>query len=127
MMTQTQKKRIPEGFLVADIPLESCKAFPVQIWKGLQVNPRVAYSDQKNGEATSLGIKLLPHGAKTAPHPQLCFFIKGNYHIEELSYCKSNMWNWRTWIEFTANAYEIDHIINSLTKTKKILVNQQNA
>ncbi|MCX8151387.1 MAG: hypothetical protein N3D85_07825 [Candidatus Bathyarchaeota archaeon] len=124
MMTQTQKKRIPEGLLVADIPLESCKAYPMQIFKDTPVKPRVAYSDHRNGETTNLCIKLLPNGAKTAPHPQLCFFIKGNYHIEELSYCQSNVWNWRTWIEFVANAYEIDHIINSLAKTKKIMVNK---
>ncbi|MGF3573539.1 MAG: hypothetical protein ACQXXG_09005 [Candidatus Bathyarchaeia archaeon] len=114
MMTE---KRVPRGFLIANIPLESCKAFPIQIWKGLSVKPRVAYSDQKNGEATSLCIKLI-EGAKTAPHPQLNFYVKGNYHIEELQYYKSNFWNWQTWIEFEINTNELDHILASLQKAK---------
>ena len=118
-----QKKRIPEGFIIANIPLESCKAYPMLLWKDISAKPRIAYSDQKNGETNSLKIKILPKGAKTAPHPQLSFFVQGNYHIEELSYLNSNAFEWRTWIEFQTNTYEIDHLLTSLIKAKNSLRN----
>lgn len=112
------QKRIPEGYIIGDIQLEACKAYPIRIFSDIDMKPRIAYSDMKNGENSRLYLKLLPKGAKTAPHPQLCFFVKGEYHIEELTYLVSNAFSWSTWIEFAINVKQINQLISALSQVK---------
>jgi hypothetical protein len=95
-----QPKRIPVGTIHGTIPLEAAKAYPIRIWNGTGVPPRIAYADlNTHRETNTLSVKFLPDGGKTAPHPQVVLFVNGAYHVEEIEYPRSNEWNWTTWWE----------------------------
>jgi len=112
-------KRIPEGLIFAEVPLEACKAYPIHIFDGLNVAPRIAYADRNtHREDNRLSVKLLPNGGKTAPHPQIVFFINGPYHTETLGYNQSNPYDWTTWMELHLDARELDKIIDALIRAK---------
>ena len=112
-------KRIPEGTIFGEIPLEACKAYPIRIWQGLGIEPRIAYADfNTHRERNTLSVKLLPDGGKTAPHPQIVFFVNGPYHVENLGYTRSNAWNWTTWLELHFDAKQLKHMIDALIKAE---------
>lgn len=116
------QRRIPEGTIFGEIPLEACKSYPTRIWKGFNVEPRIAYADYNtHNEKNTLSIKLLPAGGKTAPHPQLVFFVNGPYHVETLGYQRSNAWEWTTWMEFHLDAKYLKQVINALIKVELTL------
>jgi len=109
------QRRIPEGVVFGEIPLEACKAYPIRIWQGLNQEPRIAYADfNTHQEQNILSVKLLPNGGKTAPHPQIVFFVNGPYHVETLGYTRSNAWNWTTWFEMHLDIRELSKIIDAL-------------
>lgn len=115
-------KRIPEGTIFGNIPLEACKAYPIRLWQGLNFEPRIAYADfNTHQERNILSVKVLPNGGKTAPHPQIVFFVNGPYHVETLSYFKSNVWNWTTWMEFHLNSLEIYALLKAINEAKTAL------
>ncbi len=117
-MTQ-QQRRIPEGTLYGEIPLEACKAYPIRIWNGTGLEPRIAYADYNtHKECNTLSVKLLPNGGKTAPHPQIVFFVNGSYHVETLGYARSNAWNWTTWMEFHLDARELKKVIDAVIRAE---------
>jgi hypothetical protein len=112
-------KRIPQGTVFGEIELEAAKAFPIKLWQGTGLEPRIAYADcNTHKERNFLSVKLLPEGAKTAQHPQIVFFIKGAYHVEPLSYFKSNAWDWTTWQEFHVDAKQLKHLIDAVIKAE---------
>jgi len=111
--------RIPQGQLIAKIPVESCKAYPIQLFKDLNMIPRIAYADlNTRNEQDQLLVKLLPYGAKTAAHPQIAFFVRGPYHIETLGYIKSNPDNWTTWMEIILTTAQAEHLKEALFHTR---------
>lgn len=115
-------KRIPNGTVFGEIPLEACKAYPIRIFQGTGVEPRIAYADlNTHHERNMLSVKLLPDGGKTAPHPQIVFFVNGPYHVESLGYARSNAWNWTTWMEFHLDARFLDRTIDAMIKAKLAL------
>ena len=112
-------KRIPEGVIFGEVPLEACKAYPIHIFDGLDVAPRIAYADRNtHKEDNRLSVKLLPNGGKTAPHPQIVFFINGPYHTELLGYNQSDPYAWTTWMELHLDARELDKIVDALIRAK---------
>ena len=113
-------KRIPNGTIFGEIPLEAAKSFPVRIWAGVgSYEPRIAYADfNTHHERNILGVKLLPNGGKTAPHPQIVFFVNGPYHVETLNYYRSNIWNWTTWMEFHLDVKNLKHLIDAVIKAE---------
>lgn len=116
---QANPKRIPEGIILGEIPLEAAKSFPIRIWQGTGIEPRIAYADlNSHGEHNTLTLKLLPDGAKTAPHPQLVMFVKGPYHVETLDYYKSNVWDWSTWQEVHVDAKHLKLLIDAAIKAE---------
>lgn len=117
--TSQSLKRIPNGTVFGEIPLEACKAYPIRIFEGLSITPRIAYADQNtHGERNMLSVKLLPDGGKTAPHPQIVFFVNGPYHVEELGYNVSNPFAWTTWVELHIDARELKKIIDAVIKAE---------
>ena len=116
---QEARKRIPKGLILGEIPLEAAKAYPTRIWQGTGLPPRIAYADKNtHREHNTLSVKLLPDGAKTAPHPQIVFFVNGPYHIENLGYARSNAWNWTTWMEFHLDARELKALIDAVIRAE---------
>ena len=110
-------KRIPEGTIYGEIPLEACKAYPIRIWNGTNIEPRIAYADYNtHRERNTLSVKLLPNGGKTAPHPQIVFFVNGPYHVETLGYNRSDAWNWTTWMEFHLDIRELTKIVDAMIR-----------
>ena len=115
----TTQKRIPEGTVTGEIPLEAAKAYPTRIWTGTGTEPRIAYADlNTHGERNTLSVKLLPDGGKTAPHPQIVLFVNGPYHVEELGYARSDAWRWTTWMEVHLDAQDLDKMIDALIRAK---------
>jgi len=113
------QRRIPQGQIFAEIPVEACKAYPIRTWQGTGLEPRIAYADfNTHQERNTLSVKLLPLGGKTAPHPQIVFFINGPYHVENLGYTRSNPWRWTTWMEFHLDARELKKITDALIRTE---------
>jgi hypothetical protein len=114
-----QQKRIPNGTIYGEIPLEACKAYPIRIWNGTGLAPRIAYADlNTHQERNILSVKLLPDGGKTAPHPQIVFFVNGPYHVEEIGYNVSDPFNWTTWMEFHLNARELKRVIDAVIRSE---------
>lgn len=114
-----QQKRIPNGTIFGEIPLEAAKSYPIKIWQGLDVEPRIAYADlNTHNEKNILSVKLLPDGGKTAPHPQLVFFVNGPYHVEQLGYVRSNPFLWTTWMEFHLDARELKRLIDAVIRAE---------
>lgn len=114
-----QQKRIPQGIIFGEIPLEACKAYPTRIWNGTGLEPRIAYADfNTHRERNILSVKLLPDGGKTAPHPQIVFFINGPYHVENLGYSRTDPLSWTTWMEFHLDARELKHVIDAVIKAE---------
>lgn len=112
-------KRIPAGTVLGEIPLEAAKAYPTRIWQGTGLSPRIAYADlNTKGERNTLSVKLLPTGGKTAPHPQIAFYINGPYHVENLGYARSNPYTWTTWMEFHLDARELKRLINAVIRAE---------
>jgi hypothetical protein len=112
-------KRIPEGTVYGEIPLEAAKAYPIRIFEGTGVAPRIAYADlNTHHEHNTLSVKLLPNGGKTAPHPQIVFFINGAYHVETIGYNVSNPFQWTTWVELHIDARELRHLIDAVIKAE---------
>ena len=122
LLSPVREKRIPPGPTLSRIPLESAKAYPMRIWEGLANPPRIAYSDRNSRhENPTLNIKIAPGGGKTAPHFQVVLFVNGSYHIEELSYLRSDPKQWTTWMEIHLDAIGLDELINSLIQAKEVL------
>ena len=124
---QEARKRIPQGLILGEIPLEAAKAYPIRIWHGTGYAPRIAYADlNTHGEHNTLTVKLLSDGAKTAPHPQIAFFVNGDYHVETLGYARSNAWNWTTWIEFHMDARVLKRLIDAVIRAEIALETGRN-
>lgn len=116
---KANQKRIPNGTILGEVPLEACKAYPIRIWQGTALEPRIAYADlNTHKEKNMLSVKILPDGGKTAPHPQIVFFVNGLYHVETLDYYRSNVWNWSTWMEFHLDGRELKQLINAVIKAE---------
>lgn len=116
---QQSARRIPDGQVLGTVQLEACKAFPTRIWNGTGIEPRIAYADlNTHKERNTLNVKFLPNGAKTAPHPQVVFFINGSYHVEQLTYSNTNPYNWTTWMEFHLDAKELKRVIDAVIKAE---------
>lgn len=114
-----QAKRIPDGIILGEVPLEAAKSFPVHVWQGTGIDPRIAYADlNSHGEHNTLTLKFLPDGAKTAPHPQLVLFVKGPYHVETLDYYRSNVWDWSTWQEVHIDTKHLKLLIDAAIKAE---------
>ena len=112
-------KRIPAGTVFGEIPLEAAKAYPIRIFQGTGLEPRIAYADlNTHHERNVLSVKLLPDGGKTAPHPQIVFFVNGPYHAETLGYNVSDPFSWTTWFEAHIDARELKKIIDALIKVE---------
>jgi hypothetical protein len=125
LLSPIRQKRIPPGPTISRIPLESAKAYPMRIWEGLGNPPRIAYSDRNSRhENPTLNIKIAPGGGKTAPHPQVVLFVNGAYHIEELSYLRSDPRNWTTWMEIHLDARGLDELISSLIRARQEIEKQ---
>jgi hypothetical protein len=125
LLSPHMEKRIPPGHVIAKIPLESAKAYPMRIWEGLGNPPRIAYSDRNShGEDPTLNIKVLPEGAKTAQHPQVVFFVDGPYHIESLGYLRSDPTRWTTWMEIHLDAKRLEELISSLIQARQEIEKQ---
>jgi hypothetical protein len=119
------EKRIPPGHVIARIPLESAKAYPMRIWEGLAESPRIAYSDRNShGEDPTLSVKVLPFGGKTAQHPQIVFFVNGAYHIENLGYLRSDPQKWTTWMEIHLDARRLEELIHYLIQARQEIEKQ---
>jgi len=117
-----QMKRIPTGTIFGEIPLEAAKSYPIRIFEGLGVAPRIAYADlNTHHERNVLSVKLLPDGGKTAPHPQIVFFVNGPYHVEQLGYNVSNPFSWTTWMEFHLDARLLERLIDAAIKAELAL------
>lgn len=117
--SQNKQKRIPKGVVTGEIPLEAAKSYPLRIWTGTGLEPRIAYADlNSKGEKNTLSVKLIPEGAKGAEHPQIVLFVNGMYHVEELGYTRSNPWEWTTWLEVHIDAKNLQAIIDALYKAK---------
>lgn len=118
-MTEQVQRRIPKGTILAEIPLEAAKAYPLRLWTGTGLPPKIAYADlNSKGERNSLGVKFLPDGGKGAEHPQVVMYVKGMYHVEEISYENSNPFKWTTWMEQHLNAEYLQQLIDALYKAK---------
>lgn len=115
-------KRIPQGTVTGIIPLDAAKAFPSHLFSTKE-EIRFAYADQKNNEHIELQVKVAPNGAKTAPHPQLICFIRGDYHPEPFyNYGGgSDPFKWTTWMEFHLDAENINLFITALFRAKVLL------
>ena len=125
LLSPHMDKRIPPGHVIAKIPLESAKAYPMRIWEGLANSPRIAYSDRNShDENPTLNIKVAPGGGKTAPHFQVVLFVTGAYHIEELSYLRSDPTKWTTWMEIHLDARGLDELIISLISARSGMKNE---
>jgi hypothetical protein len=112
-------KRIPEGTVYGEIPLEAAKAYPIRIFEGTGLAPRIAYADlNTHREHNTLSVKLLPNGGKTAPHPQIVFFVNGIYHVETIGYNVSDPFQWTTWMELHIDARELRHLIDAVIKAE---------
>lgn len=123
---QEARKRIPQGLIFGEIPLEAAKAYPTRIWHGTGLPPRIAYADKNTkGENNFLGVKLLHDGAKTAPHPQIVLYVNGPYHTESLGYTRSNPWQWTTWIELHIDTRELNHLIDAVIRAEIALEERQ--
>jgi hypothetical protein len=113
-----ESRRIPTGLILAELPLEAAKAYPIKVFDGLDMIPRIAYADRNShGENIVLGVKLLPNGGKTAPHPQIVFYVNGSYHVENLGYYKSDPFNWKTWMEIHLDTREVKPLIEALARS----------
>lgn len=119
-MTEQVQRRIPEGTIIAEIPLDAAKSYATRIFTGTGIYPpKIAYADlYSKGEKNTLIIKLIPEGAVTAPHPQIVFAVKGSYHIEELGYNVSNPFTWTTWMEQHVDTQFLQEMIDALFKAK---------
>jgi len=116
------EKRIPEGIIFGEIPLEAAKAYPIRIFQGTGIPPRIAYADlNTHRERNVLSVKLLPDGGKTAPHPQIVFFVNGPYHVETLGYERSDPFAWTTWMELHLDACELKRVIDAVIKAELAL------
>ncbi len=116
---QSVKRRIPDGQVLGTAQLEAAKAFPTRIWNGTGLEPKIAYADfNTHKERNTLSVKFLPGGAKTAPHPQVVFFVNGSYHVEQLTYSNTNPFSWTTWMEFHLDARELKHVIDAVIKAE---------
>jgi len=83
---------------------------------------RIAYADlNTHCERNILGVKLLPDGGKTAPHPQIVFYVNGPYHVETLGYQKSDPLKWTTWQEYHLNARDLPKLITAAIKAELAL------
>jgi len=112
-----ESRRIPPGKILAELPLEAAKAYPIHVFDGLDMIPRIAYADRNShGENIVLGVKHLPIGGKTAPHPQVVFYVNGPYHVETLGYHNSDPSKWRTWMEFHLDACQVKPLIGALAR-----------
>lgn len=116
-------KRIPKGTICGEISLESAKAYPLRLWTGTGLEPKIAYADlNSKGEHNTLSVKLLPDGGKGAEHPQIVLFVNGMYHVEAISqnpeYRSTNPWTWTTWLEVHMNAEELQNFIDALYRAK---------
>ena len=110
-------KRIPEGTIYGQVQLEAAKAYPTRIFDGLDTPVRIAYADlNTHSERNVLGVKLLPDGGKTAPHPQVVLFVNGPYHVETLGYNTSNPLSWTTWMEVHLDARRLKDLIEAVMK-----------
>jgi len=115
-------KRIPDGQILGVAQLEACKAYPTRIWNGTGLEPRIAYADlNTHKERNTLSVKFLPGGAKTAPHPQVVFFVKGSYPVEKFVYNKTDPLDWTTWMEFHLDARELKHVIDAVIRAELAL------
>lgn len=112
-------KRIPNGTITGIIPLEAAKAYPTHLFNTPE-QIRFAYADKSKNENIELQIKIAPNGGKTAPHPQLICFIRGDYHVERwLSYGgATDPFKWTTWMEFHVDAREIRRLIGALFRAE---------
>ena len=125
LLSPPRGRRIPPGPIIARIPLESAKAYPIRIWQGLGHNPRIAYSDRNShNEDPKLNIKVVPGGGKTAPHPQLALYVDGPYHVESLGYLKTDPFKWKTWMEVHLDARDLDQLIHCLIMARQELERQ---
>lgn len=114
-----QQRRIPEGQVLGTIPLEAAKAYPTRIWERTGLTPRIAYADYNtHRELNRLSVKLLPDGGKTAPHPQVVFFVNGPYHVESIGYAQTDPLEWTTWLEMHLDARELKHVIDAVIKAE---------
>jgi hypothetical protein len=113
------QKRIPEGQVFGEILVEACKAYPIHLFEGLGIAPRIAYADRNtHAENNILSVKVLPSGGKTAPHPQIVLFVNGPYHVETLGYQQSDPWKWTTWMEFHLDFRGLEELIEALMKAE---------
>jgi hypothetical protein len=109
------KKLLP-GIVFVEVPLDACKCYPIRAFAGS--TPFIVVSDRNSKkEDPTLTVKLEP-GCKTAPYPQVAFYIKGDYHTENILYPRSNPRTWATWVEFYLNKKDLDRIIESLIRVK---------
>jgi hypothetical protein len=109
------KKLLP-GVVFAEIPLDACKCYPIRAFAGS--NPFIVVSDRiTKKENPTITVKLEP-GCKTAPYPQIAFYIKGDYHTENILYPKSDPNKWITFVEFYLGTRELDRLIDSLIRVK---------
>lgn len=112
-------KKIPDARILEEIPLESCKAYPIRIFQDLGIPPRIAVADvNSRNDPIDLLITWNPLGCKTALHPQVGFIVKGPYHMEQIGYPRSNPYSWNTWIEFYLDGRYLNRIIDSLIRLK---------
>lgn len=110
-----EKKLLP-GVVYAEIPLDACKCYPIRAFASS--DPFIVVSDRNSKkENPTLTVKLEP-GCKTAPYPQVAFYIKGDYHTENILYPRSNPREWATWIEFYLNKQQLDQMIDTLIRVK---------
>jgi hypothetical protein len=119
LLSPLRQKRIPEGQVFGEILVEACKAYPIHVFEGLGIEPRIAYADRNTHQENNvLSVKVLPSGGKTAPHPQIVLFINGPYHVETLGYQQSDPWKWTTWMELHLDFRGLEQLIEALMKAE---------
>jgi len=116
-------RKIPKGKVYCEVRADAAKAYPTRIFDRVQ-DIRFAYADISKDEKIFVGIKLAPEGCITARHPQVVFFVRGDYHMETPGYAKSDLMAWTTWMEFHIPASKIDELIDALQKIKVDLTSE---
>ena len=54
-----ESRRIPQGLILAELPLEAAKAYPIHVFDGLDMIPRIAYAD-RNSHGETVFLLMLP-------------------------------------------------------------------
>jgi len=116
-MTGKKQLKIIDEEVLKEIPLIAVKSYPTRIFENVK-EVKLAYASVLNGENNFLGVVFNPKGITKKPDPEICFFIRGDYHKETLQYYTKDPMKWVSWIEFVLDLKNLDQLIKTLTKIR---------